>query len=201
MPGDALREAVLNAIMHKDYSSGATIQISVYADKLMVWNPGQLPADWTVAKLKGKHSSKPFNPDIANAFFRAGEIEAWGQGIERMFTACREAHFPEPVIDYESTGLWVIFPFAPEIIALINGKGKGGEGKKSSGKSSGESSGKTPERILAIIRGNAQITLPEIALRLGLTERAVEKQVRKLREQRVIARVGSAKGGHWEVLT
>ena len=80
VPDAALREAVLNAIIHKDYASGTPIQISVYADKLMVWNPGQLPQAWTVAKLKGKHSSQPFNPDIANVFFRAGEIEAWGRG-------------------------------------------------------------------------------------------------------------------------
>ncbi len=69
VPEAALREAVLNAIIHKDYSSGTPIQISVYPDKLMLWNPGELPLDWTVAKLKGKHPSQPFNPDVANAFF------------------------------------------------------------------------------------------------------------------------------------
>jgi ATP-dependent DNA helicase RecG len=57
VPDAALREAVLNAIIHKDYSSGAPIQISVYQDKLMLWNPGELPLKWTVAKLKGKHPS------------------------------------------------------------------------------------------------------------------------------------------------
>ncbi len=96
VPEPALREAVLNAIIHKDYASGTPVQISVYADKLMVWNPGQLPQAWTVAKLKRKHASLPFNPDIANIFFRAGEIEAWGRGVERIFAACREARFPEP---------------------------------------------------------------------------------------------------------
>jgi ATP-dependent DNA helicase RecG len=55
VPEAALREAVLNAIIHKDYSSGTPIQVSVYPDKLMLWNPGELPLDWTVAKLKGKH--------------------------------------------------------------------------------------------------------------------------------------------------
>ena len=62
VPDAALREAVLNAIIHKDYASGTTIQISVYADKLMIWNPGHLPPSWTVAKLKGKHSSQPLQP-------------------------------------------------------------------------------------------------------------------------------------------
>lgn len=77
IPIEALREAVLNAIIHKDYSSGIPIQISVYDNKLMIWNEGELPQDWTVAKLKIKHPSRPYNPDIANAFFRAGLIESW----------------------------------------------------------------------------------------------------------------------------
>lgn len=72
MPEPALREAILNAIVHKDYASGTPIQISVYPDRLMLWNPGVLPDDWTVARLKGKHPSRPFNPDVANAFFRTG---------------------------------------------------------------------------------------------------------------------------------
>ena len=67
-PKEAVREALLNSIAHKDYSSGSTIQISVYRDKLMIWNAGQLPENWTIETLLEKHSSKPYNPDIANAF-------------------------------------------------------------------------------------------------------------------------------------
>ncbi len=114
VPMPALREAVLNAVVHKDYASGVAIQISVYPDKLMIWNPGELPADWTVAKLLGKHSSIPFNPDVASVFFRAGMIEAWGRGIERILETCREAGTPEPEVRYEHTGLWVVFPYLPE---------------------------------------------------------------------------------------
>lgn len=58
----------------KQESSGAPIQISVYPNKLMIWNSGVLPPDWDVDKLLGKHSSKPFNPDIANTFFRTGSV-------------------------------------------------------------------------------------------------------------------------------
>ena len=75
-------EALLNAVIHKDYASGATIQISVYDDKLMIWNPGQLPPDWKAENLLEKHESKPFNPDVAHAFFRAGLVESWGRGLE-----------------------------------------------------------------------------------------------------------------------
>jgi ATP-dependent DNA helicase RecG len=89
-------KAILNAVVHKDYASGIPIQLSVYDDRLVIWNPGQLPEAWTLDDLQQKHPSQPFNPDIANTFFRAGEIEAWGRGIERIFEACRKAETPEP---------------------------------------------------------------------------------------------------------
>ena len=58
-----------------------------------------------------KHASQPFNPDLANAFFRAGLIEAWGRGIERILEACASARVPRPDFRYESTGLWTEFRF------------------------------------------------------------------------------------------
>jgi ATP-dependent DNA helicase RecG len=130
VPEEALREAVLNAIIHKDYSVGAPIQIRVYGDCLKIWNPGELPENWSVEKLRKQHSSRPFNPSVANAFFRAGEIEAWGRGIERIFDACQEAGAPEPRIEYEPGDLWVEFLFPPEYLAVIpvaGGEGVGGE--------------------------------------------------------------------------
>ena len=79
-PKEAVREALLNAVAHKDYSGGTAIQISIYADKIIFWNEGQLPENWTIENLLIKHPSKPFNPDIANALFRIGYIESWGRG-------------------------------------------------------------------------------------------------------------------------
>jgi ATP-dependent DNA helicase RecG len=119
VPEPALREALLNAVLHKDYAVGAPIQISVYDDKMMIWNPAQLPSGWTVAKLKKKHASHPFNPDLANVFFRAGEVEAWGRGIERMCQACRDAGSQEPAISFDQTGLWVSFEFSKAYRELI----------------------------------------------------------------------------------
>ena len=83
-PEKAIREALLNAIAHKDYSDPTPIQISVYTDHIIFWNPGQLPDNWTVETLKTKHASRPFNPSIANALFRCGDIEAWGRGTLKM---------------------------------------------------------------------------------------------------------------------
>ena len=76
VPQEALREAVLNAVVHRDYAVVAQIQPRVYADRLHIWNPGELPKTWSLAKLLGPHPSRLFNPDVANAFFRAGEIES-----------------------------------------------------------------------------------------------------------------------------
>jgi ATP-dependent DNA helicase RecG len=96
-PEDAVREALYNAIAHKDYSSGIPIQISVYPNKMIFWNEGQLPENWTVEKLTQKHPSKPHNPDIANTFFRAGYIESWGRGTIKMINACKAHKIAPPV--------------------------------------------------------------------------------------------------------
>lgn len=83
IPEDALREAIFNSIIHKDYT-GVHIQMKVYNDRVMLWNEGNLPEGYTVETLMGEHSSKPLNRNIANAFYKAGFIEAWGHG-QRFF--------------------------------------------------------------------------------------------------------------------
>lgn len=80
----------------------------------MIWNPGQFPADWTLEKLMAKHASHPFNPDIANAFFRAGLMESWGRGMERITEACEQNGYPAPVWTLEPGGLWVAFAYSPD---------------------------------------------------------------------------------------
>tara|TARA_R110001599_G_scaffold61262_1_gene170189 strand:+ start:72 stop:1436 length:1365 start_codon:yes stop_codon:yes gene_type:complete len=101
-PPIAIREALFNAIAHKDYSGGAPIQISVYKEKVLFWNQGQLPESWTVEKLAKKHASIPYNPDIAYAFFRAGFIEAWGQGTNKMINACKTHKIAPPRFSNEA---------------------------------------------------------------------------------------------------
>lgn len=108
-PKEAVREALLNAIAHKDYTGATPIQISVYKDKIMIWNYGELPENWTIDTLQKKHSSIPHNPDISNAFFRIGYIEAWGRGIRKMNEQCAAAGLPQPLYYYESSGFWVVF--------------------------------------------------------------------------------------------
>jgi len=108
-PKEAIREALLNAVAHKDYSGGAPIQIKVFKDRIMIWNDGQLPDNWTVSNLLKKHASKPYNPDIANTLFRSGYIESWGRGIEKMMNYCKEAEIPIPNYSFESPDFLVEF--------------------------------------------------------------------------------------------
>jgi ATP-dependent DNA helicase RecG len=121
VPEEALREALLNAIIHRDYSVGAPVQIRVYDNRLRIWNPGELPGNWSVAQLLKPHASRPFNPVVANAFFRAGQIEVWGRGIQRIFDACQQAEVPAPRIGYEPGDLWIEFAFAPAYLEAMPG--------------------------------------------------------------------------------
>jgi ATP-dependent DNA helicase RecG len=96
VPEAALREAVINAIAHKDYGASIPIQISVYEHKLLLWNPGQLPQDWSLDRLLAKHPSQPTNPDIAKTLFLAGKIESLGRGIDLIRHACTAHGSPVP---------------------------------------------------------------------------------------------------------
>jgi ATP-dependent DNA helicase RecG len=107
-PEAALREAILNAIIHKDYAS-TWIFLRVFDDRLELWNPGKLPEELTIEELKGKHSSYPRNKNIADVFFRAGYIESWGRGTNKIIDSCIEAGLPEPAIEEEQGGIQVTF--------------------------------------------------------------------------------------------
>ena len=95
-PIEALRESIYNAIVHRDYTSTAEISIKVYDDKLVIINPGILPPEIAITSLKTIHTSKPRNPYIANVFQKAGYIEAWGRGTNKIIQVCIQAGLPEP---------------------------------------------------------------------------------------------------------
>ena len=131
MPRVALREAILNAVVHRDYAVPRDIQIRVHDDRLQIDNPGALPDGWTLDRLLGPHPSQPHNPDIANAFFWAGEIETWGLGISRVLKACRRAGTPEPRIRVESEGISFEFPFSDDYMESVLLGPRSGGGSRS----------------------------------------------------------------------
>ncbi len=105
-PYKAIRETIINAIVHRDYM-GAPIQISVYNDKIIIWNEGCLPKGLTIEDLKKQHSSRPHNPILASAFFKGGLIEAWGRGTVKIFNECLKAGLPEPLIESVFGGIQI----------------------------------------------------------------------------------------------
>jgi len=103
-PLAAIREALLNALVHRNYfEMSVKIQIKVFDDMLWIYNPGKLPGSLNIEDLKRPHSSHPRNRLIANTFYRAGLIEEWGSGIQRMTTALQKEGLPEP--DLRSRGM------------------------------------------------------------------------------------------------
>jgi len=107
-PEPALREAILNSIIHKDYSS-TYIFLRVYEDKLTLFNPGAFPEGYDIERIKNEHPSKPCNRNIAEVFFKAGFVEAWGRGITRIIENCLEVGLPEPVIQGQEDGVHLTF--------------------------------------------------------------------------------------------
>ena len=92
----------------KDYH-GTTIFLRISDSQLEIWNPGKLPDSLTIDQLKSKHNSIPRNRLIADVFFMAGYIEAWGRGIDIMLEGCRQFGIPDPVIVEEQEGISVTF--------------------------------------------------------------------------------------------
>ena len=95
-PYEALREAIINALIHRDYRSFSQIQIRVYPDKLIIMNAGGLPPEVPVESLKTEHLSRPRNKLLAETFYYAGFIEAWGRGTLKIVEKCVEQGLPEP---------------------------------------------------------------------------------------------------------
>jgi ATP-dependent DNA helicase RecG len=105
-PVAALREILLNALIHRNYM-GAPTQIRVYENKLQVWNHGTLPEGITLNKLSQSHSSYPRNPILAEACFRGSYIDSWGSGIQKIVDACKMAGLPTPIFEEDGGGFMV----------------------------------------------------------------------------------------------
>jgi len=108
-PYKALREAIINALIHRDYSGTSQIQIRVYPDKLMIMNEGKLPPEVPVEKLKTNHLSVPRNTLLAKIFYYAGFIESWGHGTIKIVENCIEQGLPEPDFMEENGVMTVTF--------------------------------------------------------------------------------------------
>ena len=130
-PLPALREAVINAVVHRDYGDTADIQIKIFENILQVWSPGFLPYNVTVEDLLNpQHASKPRNKLIAQVFYDIGLIERYGSGIDRILEACQNAGLSQPVLENFSGGFRVKFahqdegvkPRTPQVTGEVTGE-------------------------------------------------------------------------------
>ena len=183
----ALREMLLNALVHRNYM-GSMTQLRVMDDRLSLWNAGTLPLELTVEKLFQSHRSIPRNPLIAEVCYRVGYIDSWGRGIEKITDACKVAGMPEPFIEENSGGVAVEllkFPASEELGNRL-------------GNQLGNQLGNTKERILTEMKANPKISGSQLAEILDISTTAVEKNIKQLREECLILRIGGTRG-HWEV--
>jgi ATP-dependent DNA helicase RecG len=120
LPVMAVREALINALCHRDYSDRVTdISLAIFDDRLVIWNGGTLPARINIEDLRHKHDSVPRNKLIANAFYVRGLIEKWGSGTNKMIDLCKEDSIPEPTFTERTGGLAVTFQFKEPIGATV----------------------------------------------------------------------------------
>lgn len=196
VPEEALREILYNAIAHKDYT-GAPIQMRVWDDYVEIWNEGELPIGYTPDTLLKKHSSRPRNKNIANAFFKAGFIESWGRGYEKIREGFEKAGLPIPIIESADGGVRVTFkrnnPVHEQDFLDTDTKSREDGREKSREKSR--------EKIIRILSSTPNATASDLAEQLGISVKGVEKQIGILKKQGIIRRVGPDKGGHWEVIS
>jgi ATP-dependent DNA helicase RecG len=108
IPYGAIREAVVNAVAHRNYASKAAVQVMVFADRVEVWNPGGLPEDLTVDQLRKPHHSVPRNRLLCEPLFLAHYIERAGTGTLDMIRLCVEAGLPEPEFRHEGERFVVV---------------------------------------------------------------------------------------------
>jgi ATP-dependent DNA helicase RecG len=123
-PLSAIREAITNAICHRDYFSTANVHVSIYDDRVEVWNPGGLPPELTIEALKGPHKSIPRNPLIADALYFIKYIERWGTGTQRIVSDTLAHGLPEPEFKEATGGFEVVFRKAEAFLEDLNERQK-----------------------------------------------------------------------------
>ena len=116
-PPEAIREAITNAIVHRDYRSPSNVQVRIFDDRLEVWNPGTLPPGLTPQMLMNKHESVPVNPLLAGMFFLIGYVEQWGTGTNKIVNLCRRNGNPDPEFEDTGNSVVVTFRLPPELIS------------------------------------------------------------------------------------
>lgn len=191
VPEEALREAILNAICHKQYQSGVPVQISIYEDRLYIANCGCLPENWTQENLMQKHASRPYNPNIAHVLYLAGFIESWGRGIEKICSSCEREGLPLPDYTINPGDIMILFK-APKdrIVHSVT--------REVTEKVTDQLTD-TELQILGLIEEDPAYTSSVLAEKLSLSRKTIALWLKKLKEKNIIERIGSDRKGYWKI--
>lgn len=192
---DAVREAVFNALIHCNWADNVPVQIRIEDDAMYVSNCSMLPFGWTVETLLSAHVSKPYNPDIARVFYRAGYIESWGRGIQKIRDACKNLGAKEPEYIVHGEDIMVKFS-ALQSTEILNSKAQ--DVTKDVIKDVTKDIS-IEVKILALLKENASITTTEMAERLSVNRRTIQRGLDALKAKRKIERKGGKRYGYWEI--
>ncbi len=191
---EALREAIINAFCHRDYRDPDYVQVAVFKDRVEIRNPGKLYGSLTLDALRTGFVSQRRNPLIADLFRRIEMVEAWGRGMPLILKNAPDVVFRE---------IGNLFIVAFRRPSYVEGSSLGrsvGSGMKVRERKFGKDVGETGHAILVCLAQQPEMTIPELARRLELTTRAIEKQIASLRAAKLLLRTGGRKLGRWEVL-
>lgn len=186
-PKDAVREALYNALVHSRWSAGIPIQIRIEDDAMYISNECVFPSDWTMESLLQRHQSRPYNPKIARAFFRAGYIESWGRGIQKIFEVCNEygALQPEYVVHSEDIMLKLAaVSISDKHVLKPDSKAENTALKM---------------KIVEYLKNQPTATQKELQEAFNETRTHIQKTVKELVGEGKIERKGGKRFGYWEV--
>ena len=176
---EVITEAIVNAIAHRDYTSNASVQVMLFADRFEVWNPGELPPGLTTDQLRHPHASLPRNPLLADPLFLAHYAERAGTGTLDMIARCREANLPEPTFEQRGdqfvTTVWRDW-FTD---AVISGLGLNERQKQA----------------LVFVKGNGRINNTQFQELAGVAKRTAHRDLLELVSKGVFARFGTTGKG------
>lgn len=183
IPIEALREALTNALCHRQYErTNGSVSLAIYDDRVEIVNPGKFPPQLNAESIKQPHESYPYNKSIAQVLYLTTYLEKWGSGAKRMMEHCREHNVPEPEWIVENGTVKIVFK-RPSVE----------ESNDSSNDSLNDSLNERQKRIKMIIRDNNQIKASKIAEIVGCSVPTIYRNLKQLR----IHWEGHSKTGHW----
>ena len=197
-PEIALREGILNAIVHRDYkSANGFLQISIFSDRTEISNFGSLPEGITVADLKKEHPSILRNPDIANICFIRQYIEMVGSGIIRILSECKKNGFKTPKWIDKNNILLLTFPGVSHV--MNEGVNEGvNEGTNINIEGLNEGTKEVLKKIFSYIDKNPLSKTTDIEKLIDKSNATTERYLKMLKENKYIEYVGANKTGGYK---